>query len=159
MDINEFWNGLRLRFNLKELPQELHPEGKGFEYIHCANLESGILVEKRSGGHTWRFQKVDSSYNVIKYLDVNSDILVLNLEAYFRKITLFLYDGKRSDLEKSYLPILHKAWEYKIFRERKLNLDTALNDLGKEGWEMVTAVKDDNGWLQFIFKREKIEGV
>lgn len=155
MDINEFWNGLCLRFNLKEFPQKLHPEGKGFEYIHYANMESGILVEKRSGGHTWRFQKVDSSYNVIKYLDVNLDILVLNLEAYFRNITLFLYDGRKtSEMEKSYLPVARKSWEYKIVRERNIGLEKELNDLGREGWEMISAVRDSNDWIRFVFKRE-----
>lgn len=154
MDINEFWNGLCLRFNLKEFPQELHPEGKGFGYIHYANLEAGILVEKRSGGYTWRFQKVDSSYNVIKYLDVNSDILILNLEQFFRKITIFLYDGKCSDLEKSCLPVVRKSWEYKIVRERNIGLEEELNDLGREGWEMISAVRDSNDWIRFVFKRE-----
>lgn len=93
MDINEFWYGLCLRFNLKEFPQELHPEGKGFGHIHYANLEAGILVEKRSGGHTWRFQRVDSSYNILKYLDVNSDVLVLNLEAFSARLQSFFTTG------------------------------------------------------------------
>lgn len=59
-----------------------------------------------------------------------------------------------SDLEKSSLPA-RKNWEYKIVRERNIGLEEELNKLGSEGWEMVSAVRDSNDWIKFIFKREK----
>tara|TARA_Y100001970_G_C13516684_1_gene501007 strand:+ start:290 stop:448 length:159 start_codon:yes stop_codon:yes gene_type:complete len=51
-----------------------------------------------------------------------------------------------------------KQWEYKLYYADGENEDTLdeLNELGEEGWELVTKVINDginNGYL--VFKREK----
>ena len=59
--------------------------------------------------------------------------------------------------------IISEKWEYRIISDRgrmhRVTMEE-LNDVGSEGWELVTLEKDteQTGVLNFFFKRRKVEG-
>lgn len=48
-----------------------------------------------------------------------------------------------------------KRWEYLIIQTRKLDEEGGINELGKQGWELVAVTAETpSNWEQLFFKRE-----
>jgi hypothetical protein len=51
---------------------------------------------------------------------------------------------------------MNKKFEYKrLFTDKPTNVVTEVNDLGNDGWELVTVTVDHDNIYSFFFKREK----
>lgn len=52
----------------------------------------------------------------------------------------------------------HKKWEYRTWlydtEHSSAKLESVLNIIGNDGWEMVSSVPDDKGYVRCFFKRE-----
>ena len=53
-------------------------------------------------------------------------------------------------------PSMQPCWQYRIERRERVEADF-LNDLGDEGWELVS-VHPHADWLELIFKRRRFPG-
>lgn len=52
-----------------------------------------------------------------------------------------------------------KTWEYTTIKNRRSNqrvINERLNEMGQNGWELITTASYDIGAYMFVFKREII---